>query len=247
MANNGKTAEIANRFMSGQITSQKQVVAAAQESAEAYAEVTQQFESQALMGNFGPAFGSYQVGLKMTTAAQNDLNANYEQAVKDAAKRDKTTEDMAKAENNAREQQLFLQDQLNKGMDVFVTALGKGQTANQEMIDYIMKDLLPVFKDLFDVYVDLKVSPAPNFTLVDDKCLVKLAYLAECIGDRKMAFQIIGYFLSYRFEYMAKAWKIEMPKLEEDLQMPGHFLTAEQWREKWMSGALHFGNDERNA
>ena len=94
-----------------------------------------------------------------------------------------------------------------------------------------------MFKDLFDVYVDLKVSPAPNFTLVDDKCLVKLAYLAECIGDRKMAFQIIGYFLSYRFEYMAKAWKIEMPKLDEDLQMPGHFLTAEQWREKWMSGA----------
>jgi hypothetical protein len=91
-----------------------------------------------------------------------------------------------------------------------------------------------MFKDLFDVYVDLKVSSAPNFTLVDDKCLVKLAYLAECIGDRKMAFQIIGYFLSYRFEYMAKAWKIEMPKLEEDLQMPGHFLTAEQWREKWM-------------
>ena len=104
-----------------------------------------------------------------------------------------------------------------------------------------------MFKDLFDVYVDLKVSPAPNFTLVDDKCLVKLAYLAECIGDRKMAFQIIGYFLSYRFEYMAKAWKIEMPKLDEDLQMPVHFLTAEQWREKWMSGALHFGNDERDA
>lgn len=94
-----------------------------------------------------------------------------------------------------------------------------------------------MFKDLFDVYVDLKVSSSPNFTLVDDKCLVKLAYLAECIGDRKMAFQIIGYFLSYRFEYMAKAWKIEMPKLDEDLQMPVHFLTAEQWREKWMSGA----------
>jgi hypothetical protein len=104
-----------------------------------------------------------------------------------------------------------------------------------------------MFKDLFDVYVDLKVSSAPNFTLVDDKCLVKLAYLAECIGDRKMAFQIIGYFLSYRFEYMAKAWKIEMPKPDEDLQMPVHFLTAEQWREKWMSGALHFGNDERDA
>ena len=91
-----------------------------------------------------------------------------------------------------------------------------------------------MFKDLFDVYVDLKVSPSPNFTLVDDKCLVKLAYLAECIGDRKMAFQIIGYFLSYCFEYMAKAWKIEMPKLDEDLQMPVHFLTAEQWRKKWM-------------
>ena len=97
-----------------------------------------------------------------------------------------------------------------------------------------------MFKDLFDVYVDLKVSSAPNFTLVDDKCLVKLAYLAECIGDRKMAFQIIGYFLSYRFEYMAKAWKIEMPKLDEDLQMPVHFLTAEQWRKKWMP-------DERDA
>ena len=104
-----------------------------------------------------------------------------------------------------------------------------------------------MFKDLFDVYVDLKVSSAPNFTLVDDKCLVKLAYLAECIGDRKMAFQIIRYFLSYRFEYMAKMWKIEMPKLEEDLEMPGHFLTAEQWRKKWMpDDAPHFGDDERD-
>jgi hypothetical protein len=102
-----------------------------------------------------------------------------------------------------------------------------------------------MFKDLFDVYVDLKVSSSPNFTLVDDKCLVKLAYLAECIGDRKMAFQIIRYFLSYRFEYMAKMWKIEIPKVKEDLQMPAHFLTAEQWHEK-MSGAPapHFGDDE---
>ena len=150
MANNGKTAEIANRFMSGQITSQKQVVAAAQESAEAYAEVTKQFESQALMGNFGPAFGSYQVGLKMTTASQNDLNKNYEQAVKDAAKRGKTTEDMANAENNARETQLFLQKELNTMMGAFIKKLGQGQTANQEMTDYIMKDLMPVFKDLFD-------------------------------------------------------------------------------------------------
>lgn len=149
MANNGKTAEIANRFMSGQITSQKQVVAAAQESAEAYAEVTQQFESQALMGNFGPTFGSYQVGLKMTTAAQNDLNANYEQAVKDAAKRNKTTEDMAKAENNARELQLFTQQLLNKRMDEFVTGLGKGQTANQEMIDYMMDSVIPALQELY--------------------------------------------------------------------------------------------------
>ena len=91
-----------------------------------------------------------------------------------------------------------------------------------------------MFKDLFDVYVDLKVSP--NFTLVEDKCLVKLAYLAECIGDRKMAFQIIRHFLSYRFEYMAKTWKIEIPKVKEDLEMPAHFLTAKQWYEK-MSGA----------
>lgn len=88
------------------------------------------------------------------------------------------------------------------------------------------------FKKLFDVYIDLKTSPTPNFAVVDDECLIKLAYFAECIGDRKMVFQIINYFLSYRFEYMVRLWKIEMPKVEEDLKMPAYFLTAEQWHEK---------------
>lgn len=88
------------------------------------------------------------------------------------------------------------------------------------------------FKNLFDVYIDLKTFPTPNFAVVDDECLIKLAYLAECIGDRKMVFQIINYFLSYRFEYMVRLWKIEMPKVEEDLKMPYYFLTVEQWHEK---------------
>ena len=35
-------------------------------------------------------------------------------------------------------------------MGAFITKLGQGQTANQEMTDFIMKDLMPVFKDLFD-------------------------------------------------------------------------------------------------
>lgn len=88
------------------------------------------------------------------------------------------------------------------------------------------------FKNLFDVYIDLKTSPTPNFAVVNDKHLVELAYLAECIGDRKMVFQIINYFLSYRFEYMVRLWKIEMSKVEEDLKMPYYFLTVEQWHEK---------------
>jgi len=147
MANNGKTAEIANRFMSGQITSQKQVVAAAQESAEAYAEVTKQMEGQALMNNFGPTFGSYQVGLKMTTAAQNDLNANYEQAVKDAAKRDKTTEDMAKLENEARNQALRLQKLTNQGMETYISS-GKVLSDTNDL-------LITGFEKLYDIVTNI--------------------------------------------------------------------------------------------
>jgi hypothetical protein len=84
------------------------------------------------------------------------------------------------------------------------------------------------FKELFAVYIDLKTS-STNFESVDDKCLVKLAYLSECIGDRQMVFQIIRYFLSYRFEYMTRLWTMEMPKVKEDLHLPYHFRTALQW------------------
>ena len=158
MATGGKITEIGNRFMTGQIKNQQGAVAAAQELATAYGEVAQQFEGQALMGNFGQTFGSFQVGMKMQQAAQNDLNANYEQAVKDAAKRSKTTEDMAKAENNARELQLFTQRLLNKGMDEFVTGLGKGQTANQEMIDYMMDSVIPALQELYQALEPLLIQ-----------------------------------------------------------------------------------------
>ena len=158
MATGGKITEIGNRFMTGQIKNQQGAVAAAQELATAYGEVAQQFEGQALMGNFGQTFGSFQVGMKMQQAAQNDLNANYEQAVKDAAKRSKTTEDMAKAENNARELQLFTQKLLNEGMDEFVTGLGKGQTANQEMIDYMMDSVIPALQDLYKALEPLLIQ-----------------------------------------------------------------------------------------
>jgi hypothetical protein len=158
MATGGKITEIGNRFMTGQIKNQQAAVAAAQELAVAYGETAEQFEGQALMGNLGSMVGSVQMLYKMQQAASNDLNANYEKAVKDAEKRAKTTEDMAKAENSARETQLFLQQQLNKGMDAFVTGLGKGQTANQQMIDSIMNDILPVFKDLFDALKPLGIE-----------------------------------------------------------------------------------------
>ena len=75
------------------------------------------------------------------------LQAKKEQ--EDALKNDPTRK-MAEAENKAREHQLFLQGELNKGMEAFITGLGKGQTANQEMIDYIMKDLMPAFKKLLE-------------------------------------------------------------------------------------------------
>jgi hypothetical protein len=158
MATGGKITEIGNRFMTGQIKNQQAAVAAAQELATAYGETAEQFEGQALMGNLGSMVGSVQMLYKMQQAASNDLNKNYEQAVKDAEKRGKTTEDMAKAENAAREHQLFLQRELNKGMDAFVTSLGKGQTANQAMIDSIMNDILPVFKDLFDALKPLGIE-----------------------------------------------------------------------------------------
>jgi hypothetical protein len=86
------------------------------------------------------------------------------------------------------------------------------------------------FKALFAVYTDLKTS-STNFESVDDKCLVNLAYLSECIGDRQMVFQIIRYFLSYRFEYMTRLWSMEMPKVKEDLQLPYYFRTAVQWED----------------
>lgn len=157
MATGGKINEVGNRFMTGQIKSQREAVAAAQELAVAYGETAQQFEGQALMGNFGPTFGSYQVSMKMATAAQNDLNAQYERAIVEREKGalvDKTTRAMAEAENKARETQLFLQGELNKGMDAFVTTLGKGQTANDTLIDTV-NQLFPGFDKLMTALGDL--------------------------------------------------------------------------------------------
>jgi hypothetical protein len=157
MISGGKNVEIANRFMTGQIKSQRDAVAAAQEHATAIGEVTQQFEGQALMGNFGQTFGSYQMGMKMQQAAQNDLNANYEQAVKDAEKRDKTTTTMAQAENATRETQLMLQGELNKLMPAYVEKTAAAAEANRKLVEAtgklaadIMDDLSPAFKKLFE-------------------------------------------------------------------------------------------------
>ena len=157
MATGGKITEVGNRFMTGQIKSQRDAVAAAQELAVAYGETAQQFEGQALMGNFGQTFGSFQIGMKMQQAAQNDLNANYEQAVKDAEKRDKTTTTMAQAENATRETQLMLQGELNKLMPAYVEKTAAAAEANRALVEAtgkltadIMDDLSPAFKKLFE-------------------------------------------------------------------------------------------------
>ena len=157
MATGGKITEVGNRFMTGQIKSQREAVAAAQELAVAYGETAQQFEGQALMGNFASTFGSFQVGMKMQQAAQNDLNANYEQAVRDAEKRDKTTTTMAQAENATRETQLMLQAELNKLMPAYVEKTAAAAEANRALVEAtgklatgVMDELSPAFKKLFD-------------------------------------------------------------------------------------------------
>ena len=133
-----------------------------------------------------------------------------------------------------------LEISFKESIDMHVTQLNK-LTGYEDMVTGESVTLTKeTFKNLFDVYIDLKMSPTPSFTVVEDECLIKLAYFAECIGDRKMVFQIINYFLSYRFEYMVRLWKIEMPKVEEDLKMPDYFLTVEQWHEKCKAD---FGNN----
>ena len=157
MATGGKITEVSNRFMSGQIKSQKDAVAAAQELAVAYGQTAEQFEGQALMGNLSSTVGSVQMLYKMQQAASNDLNANYEQAVKDAEQRDKTTTTMAEAENATRETQLMLQEELNKLMPAYVEKTAEAAEANRKLVEAtgklaadIMDDLSPAFKKLFE-------------------------------------------------------------------------------------------------
>jgi hypothetical protein len=157
MATGGKITEVSNRFMSGQIKSQKDAVAAAQELAVAYGQTAEQFEGQALMGNLSSTVGSVQMLYKMQQAASNDLNANYEQAVKDAEKRDKTTTTMAQAENATRETQLMLQGELNKLMPAYVEKTAAAAEANRKLVEAtgklaedVMDKLSPAFEKLFE-------------------------------------------------------------------------------------------------
>ena len=67
------------------------------------------------------------------------------------------------------------------------------------------------FRALFDIYINISLARVP-IESVSDTDLVCLSYLAECVGNRKMVFQIIDYFLPFRFEYMHRLWTREMPK-----------------------------------
>ena len=94
---------------------------------------------------------------KMQQAASNDLNANYEQAVKDAEKRDKTTTTMAQAENATRETQLKLQEELNKLMPAYVEKTAAAAEANRKLVEAtgklaedVMDKLSPAFEKLFE-------------------------------------------------------------------------------------------------
>jgi hypothetical protein len=66
-----------------------------------------------------------------------------------AALADDLTKDMAKAENAAREQQLFIQKQLNLLMPGYIEGLETGQQANQYLTDKIMDSVIPALQELY--------------------------------------------------------------------------------------------------
>jgi len=152
MTTNGEILNFVDTLKSGKLSTEQVMQGfnrVGQATKEFYDNVGQ---SAAQMGNLESVGLSIADTRNLINMSNNDMETALSKAKKEQqdALNDKTTEDMAKSENKARETQLFLQRELNTQMGAFITALGKGQTANQEMTDYIMNDLMPVFKDLWD-------------------------------------------------------------------------------------------------
>ena len=74
------------------------------------------------------------------------------------------------------------------------------------------------FRALFDLYINISLARTP-IESISDMDLICLSYLADCVGNRKMVFQIIDHFLPFRFEYMHRLWTREMPKASQE-EMP---------------------------
>ena len=149
MASNGKNLEVAAMFRNGQIKNTEETAAAMQELFKAYGENAKQFRGQAQMMNYGPTFGSFFERVKAGQISMDDLVAATKAAKKEQKDQlaDKTTEDMAKLENEARNQALRLQKLTNQGMETYISS-GKVLSDTNEL-------LITGFEKLYDIVTNI--------------------------------------------------------------------------------------------
>jgi hypothetical protein len=125
LASNGKNLEVAAMFRSGQIKTTEQTAAAMQGLFNALGENAKQFRGQAQMMNYAASgMGNYYERVKAGQYSMDDLVAATKAAEKEQKDQlaDKTTEDMAKLENEARNQALRLQKLTNQGMETYISS-----------------------------------------------------------------------------------------------------------------------------
>lgn len=93
------------------------------------------------------------------------------------------------------------------------------------------------FISLFDIYINVSMSYT-HFRDMDDTSVIHLAYLAECMGDTTMVRRTIDYFLGFRFEYLYRAWQMNIPAISPELNMPYFFK-----REEDITPEMRYGSD----
>jgi hypothetical protein len=101
-----------------------------------------------------------------------------------AALADDPTRKMAEAENKAREQQLFVQKQLNLLMPGYIEGLTTGQQANQYLTDKIMDSVIPALQELYQELEPLLIQ-LRDFVAEDvlPALTESIRYLAKFIKD----------------------------------------------------------------
>ena len=150
LASNGKNLEVAAMFRNGQIKNTEETAAAMQGLFKAYGENAKEFRGQAQMMNYAASgMGNYYERVKAGQISMDDLVAATKAVNKEQKDllADKTTEDMAKLENEARNQALRLQKLTNQGMATYISS-GKVLSDTNEL-------LITGFEKLYDIVTNI--------------------------------------------------------------------------------------------